>query len=286
MASRTPLLLAAACFLIPGAVFAQVPSPTAPPEVDQALRARVTEFFQDFIDGKFRQAINLVADDTQDYYFSSPKLEMRSFKIENVTYSDDWTKATVHMTVTRIWRMRAEGFAKDADVPGPMDTTWKIENGKWVFYAKLKSDGWLTPMGPSADVSSAATAAATDKKKINDGTMAAEAQRILAESGIVTEVTPKEVTLALDKPSSAKVTFRNGVPGSVGLSLLGLPKDLPGFSATLEKTNVNSGDSTTVELSFDPSAGLPERHSVTIHVIVSPFDMEFPVTVDFGPPWQ
>jgi hypothetical protein len=283
MASRTPLLLAAACFLIPGAVFAQPPAPAAPPEVDQALRARVTEFFQDFIDGKFRQAINLVAEDTQDFYFASPKLEMRAFKIDSATYSDDFTKASVHMTVTRILRLRAEGFAQDTDVPGPMDTTWKIENGKWVFYDKPKTDGWLTPMGPSADVSAAAKAAASEKKKINDGTMAAEAQRILQESGVVTEVTPKEVTLALDKPSSAKVTFRNGVPGSVALSLFGLPKDLPGFSATLEKTNVSSGDTAAVELRFDPAAGQPQSPSITIHVIVAPFDMEFPVKVNFGP---
>ncbi len=286
MASRTPLLLAATCFLIPAAIFAQTPSPAAPAEVDQALRGRVTEFFQDFVDGKFRQAINLVADDTQDYYFSSPKLEMRSFKIESVSYSNDWTKATVHMTVTRIWRMRAEGFAQDADVPGPMETTWKIENGKWVFYAKPKTDGWVTPMGPSADLAEAGKAAASEKKKINDGTMAAEAQRILQDSGIVTDVTPKEVTLALDKPSSAKVTFRNGVPGSVALSLLGLPKDIPGFSATLEKTNVSSGDSSSVELRFDPAAGQPQTQSITIHVIVAPFDMEFPVKVNFGPPPQ
>ena len=281
MASRLLLSLSAVLVLIPGSVFAQAASPAAPPEVDQALRGRVTEFFQDFIDGKFRQAINLVAEDTQDYYFASPKLEMRSFKIEGINYSDDFTKAVVHMTVTRIWRMRAEGFAQDADVPGPMDTNWKIENGKSVFYDLPKTSGWLTPMGPSADVSPAATAAANGKKKIDDGTMAAEAQRILQQSGIVTGVTPDQVTLPLDKPSSAKLVFRNGVPGNVSLSLLGLPKNLPGFSATISKQTVASGDSAEVEIRFDPSAGVPKDPSVTIHVIVAPFDMEFPVKVNF-----
>lgn len=66
MAVRTALfLLPAALWLVPAAAIAQT-TPPAPPEVDQALRSRVTEFFQNFVDKKFRQAINLVADDTQD----------------------------------------------------------------------------------------------------------------------------------------------------------------------------------------------------------------------------
>jgi hypothetical protein len=290
MASRTSLLLSAACFLIPAAVFAQVPSPAAPPEIDQALRARVNEFFQDFIDGKFRQAINLVADDTQDKYFASPKLEMTAFKVNAIDYSDGFTKATVNMTVTRVWKLKAEGFIQDTKVDGPMETAWKIENGKWVFYEKPMGAGqWVTPMGPSSNLSAEGAAAAENRKKINDDTMQAEAQKILgqiAQPAAETGVTPKEVNFALDKPSSAKVTFRNGVPGSVGLSLLGLPTDMPGFSATLEKTTVNSGESAAVELRFDPSAGQPQNRSITIHVIVAPFDMEFPVTVNFGPPPQ
>src|SRR5580704_3639831 len=122
MASRTPLLLAAACFLIPSAVFAQASSPAAPPEVDQVLRARVTEFFQDFVDGKFRLAINLVAEDTQDFYFASPKLEMVAFKIQAINYSNNFTNAVVNLSVTRVLRLKAEGFLQDTNVDGPMET--------------------------------------------------------------------------------------------------------------------------------------------------------------------
>lgn len=37
----------------------------APPNVDEALRARITEFYQYFVDGKFRDADGLVADDSK-----------------------------------------------------------------------------------------------------------------------------------------------------------------------------------------------------------------------------
>jgi len=288
MASRSPLLLLSAVFsLIPGVVFAQA---AAAPDVDQALRARVTEFFQDFIDEKFRNALNLVAEDTQDKYFSSPKLEMTAFKINAIDYSDDFSEATVKMTVTRVWKLKGEGFLQDTKVDGPMETSWKIENGKWVFYEKPKGAGaWATPMGPSADLAAegaAAKAAAADRKKINDDTMRTEAQKILDQIGqtaTATGVTPGEVTLALDKPSSAKVVFHNGAPGSVSLNLMGLPTDLPGFSATLAKQNINANEDAGVEVAYDPASGRPQLPFITIHVIVQPFGLDFPVRINFGP---
>jgi hypothetical protein len=291
MASRSPLLLLSTAFaLIPGVVFAQAGSPAAPLDIDQALRARVTEFFQDFIDQKFRQAINLVADDTQDKYFASPKAEITGFKINAIEYSDEFTKATVKMTVTQVLKLKAEGFLQDTNIDGPMETTWKIENGKWVFYEKPKGAGaWATPMGPSADLAAegaAAKAAAADRKKINDDTMRTEAQKILDQIGqtaTATGVTPGEVTLALDKPSSAKIVFHNGAPGSLSLSLMGLPTDLPGFRAALDKQNVNANEDTGVELVYDPASGLPQLPFITIHVIVQPFGLDFPVRINFGP---
>ena len=45
----------------------------APPEVDEALRARITRFYQAFIDGKFRLADALVADDSKDVFFAAEK---------------------------------------------------------------------------------------------------------------------------------------------------------------------------------------------------------------------
>lgn len=285
MASRSALtLFSAVLFLSPGSVFAQDQA-SAPPEVDQALRANVTEFFQDFVDGKFRAALNLVAQDTQDYYFAAPKAEVKKFKIASIKYSDDFTKATVTVDVTRLEHWRAEGFAQDTDVDQSWATQWSVEQGKWVYHDKPVTSGMVTPMGPSADLAPAGAAAKTDQRKINDGTMAAEAQRILNETGKSTGVSPELVTLALDKPSTATVVFHNSVPGSVSVSLANVPSDLPGFSAKLDKRSVNSGQDANIELSFDPSAGgQPKTPFVTIDVVVDPFQLAFPIRVNLGEP--
>jgi hypothetical protein len=285
MASRSPLtLLSAILFLAPGSVFAQAVA-SAPPEVDQALRANVNAFFQDFVDGKFRAALDLVAQDTQDYYFSQPKAEIKKFKINSIEYSDNFSKAAVRVNVTTIQHWRAEGFSQDVDVDQAWDTAWKTENGKWVYHDQPKTSGWVTPMGPSADLApagAAAAAARSQDRKINDTTMLAEAQRILGESGKSGGLSPDTVTLALDKPSSAKVVFHNSSAGSVSLSLLGLPADLPGFTAKVGKQTLNAGQDTDIDLSFDPSAGAAKSTLFTIHVIVQPFQVEFPLKVNLG----
>jgi hypothetical protein len=278
MAVRNALsLVAAALVLVPTAVFAQTPSPAAPPEVEQALQARVTEFFQDFVDGKFRQAINLVAEDTQDEYFSSPKAEIKTFKIEGIDFSGDFTKANVRLTVKQVLKLKAEGFMQDTTLDSPMATDWKIENGKWVFYHQIQPNGWVTPMGPSASFRKP-DGTTTIPEKLDDATLNAEAARLLHQ----TSVDKDRVDLAPDKPTSARVIFHNGAPGAVNISVVGLPNVLPGFTAKLDKQSVNSGQDAILEVSYAPPAGQDAPRSFTIAVDVAPFGQQFPVEVNFG----
>lgn len=279
MAVRTALfLLPAALLLVPAAVVAQTPSPAAPPEVEQALRARVTEFFQDFVDGKFRQAINLVAEDTQDEYFSGPKAEIKTFQIDQIGFSDDFAKATVTLKVKQVWKMKAEGFMQEMVVDSSMPTTWKIENGKWVFYHHLEPNSWITPMGPSDIHKPDGTTVMP--KSLDSATLNSEAQRILHS----TNIDKDEVKLALDKPSSSKVVFHNGAQGAVSVSVVGAPT-IPGFSAKFDKQDVNAGQDGVLEISYDPPAGAPIGPNLfTIAVEVAPFSQHFPIQIMMGEP--
>src|SRR5690348_16195010 len=64
-------------FLIPSLLAfgqeASVPSEKAPPEVNQALQARIDKFYGAFIRGKFREAYLLVSEDSQDAFMESAK---------------------------------------------------------------------------------------------------------------------------------------------------------------------------------------------------------------------
>ena len=86
----------AALLLLSYSVFAQTPA-SPPPAVDQALRSRVTEFFQDLVDSKFVEAFDYVAADTKNYYFNSAKTPLKEFRIRHVKYESGFEKAAVKL---------------------------------------------------------------------------------------------------------------------------------------------------------------------------------------------
>src|ERR1700724_3603210 len=87
-----PVFALASCLLAqrPADLFSK-----APPEVDEALRARVAKFYQAHVDGKPRRAEELVAEDTKDYFYTARKPQYLSFQIIKIDYTDTFTKATV-----------------------------------------------------------------------------------------------------------------------------------------------------------------------------------------------
>src|SRR5215471_418171 len=137
--------LRAAIFLLPFVAFGQVPAPQPSPESDAALRARVNEFFQDFVNGKFRAAMDLVAEDTQEEYFASGKAEIKEFKITKINYEPDLQKANVVLLVKRVWNIQGHPENVDTD----MSTVWILEKGKWVWTHQRDPNLWDTPMGPA-----------------------------------------------------------------------------------------------------------------------------------------
>lgn len=254
---------------------------TPPPDVDQALRTRVTEFFQDFIDGQFRKALDLVAEDTKDEYFSSAKAQIKTFKVDTVKYDDSLANAVVTLTVKQIMRVQFEEVPVDV----PMTTDWKIENGKWMFYKKPKTGtAWLTPMGPSnVDVlKQNADGSLNIPKKLDQDTLLAAARQIFQQSSVDKD----QVKLAAGKASSEKVVFHNGAQGSVSLDLSGAPK-LPGFSVKLDKTTVNFGEDAAIEIAYTPppdqdASAVPPPANLTL--LVAPFNQAFQIRVTFEPP--
>src|SRR5207248_340652 len=86
----------------------------APPAVDDALRARISKFFQYHVDGKFRQAEALVADDSKDFFYSANKPKYMGFEIKDIIYTDDFSKAKAVVVAQMV--VMAPGFL-DKPVP-------------------------------------------------------------------------------------------------------------------------------------------------------------------------
>jgi hypothetical protein len=263
-----------ALLLFPLVAFAQV---APPPEIDQALRARVMEFGQYHIDAKFTKAWEMVAKDTKEYYFSGTKNKYESFKIDKIEYTDNFTKAHVYFTYDRIWEIRMQKTRVTASTV----EDWKIEDGKWMWYRDESKPGlWPTPFGPSdsAEIERRTTGAIQLPKDMSPDALTRKAQDIFK----ATQIDKSEVVMSLNRVSVERVTFHNGAPGGVNVELdHGQP--VPGLSVELDKTSVEMNKDAVLTISYRPvNNEAPQPH--TVWLTVQPFNQRFEIHIKFGEP--
>jgi hypothetical protein len=266
-----------ALVLLPILLLAQAPGQT---EAEQALRARVTEFLQYHVDGNFRKAYEMVAADTQEDYFNTGKVQIKGFTIDDVQFSENFTKATIRTTISRNMNVAGQDFP----VMMPSTTTWKLENNKWVWY-KVAAHTPETPFGPSAlpsatGVPPQAAADVALPKDFSDKTIAEAARSILQQ----VSVDKNEVTLATDKASEAKVVLHNGMSGSIQVDLSA--PQIPGFTAKLDQSIVRAAGNVALVLRYEPGGGTERRESASVQLLVQPLDQVFAVRVNFAPSAQ
>ncbi|MEO8025164.1 MAG: hypothetical protein ABI823_01740 [Bryobacteraceae bacterium] len=252
----------------------------APPEVDLALRERVTLFYQAHVDSKWRQADKVVAEDSKDQFFAMSKPVYKKFEILKISYSDDFNRANVVTVVERNMNLRGNDFA----VKAPVTTEWKIEDGQWFWYVDPKTIGHgASPMGPveSGPATGARPAGMpTDfSQMINDPKRRAE-----LAAGVMNKVTiaKSDFAFAMDEPRSDSALISNHLDGAIQLSY-SQDKKVEGLFVDLDKQLVPAGAEAAVRFRFEPTKEtLPAV--VKINVEVQPTGQIFPIEVRVGTP--
>jgi hypothetical protein len=215
------------------AAFAQTatePAPQPPAAVDEALRARITEFYQLHVTGEYRKAEKLVAEDSQDIYYEHGKPKYLSFEIKTIAYSDNFTKAKVSVTCEQ----HVSGLGNlGRAVKMPSTSSWKVVDGKWFWWADPEELA-RGPMGRSA----------------NAGTKPGAGAKAPAPDSIPTtpdfamgKVKWEKETLAVKPNSTYQLTITNS---SAGTSSLVLKQILPGIELSIDKANLNPGEKAVV----------------------------------------
>ena len=242
----------------------------APPDVEDALRARITQFYQLHVDGKFRQAEQLVAEDTKDFFYNAAKPNYLKFSIGKIQYSDNFTKALATVLCNMI--IPAPGFMnKPFDVPTP--SRWKLENGQWCWYID-KEMLLQTPFGKrTAPTGEAAPAG-------KDGGMPAQLPTAQDLPNLLNRVQADKTAVRLDpeKASSDQVVIENRLPGVVKLVLKA--PEVAGLEARLERQELKSGEKSALTFSYKPGQKAPERAAAT--VTVEPTNQTIPVEIVFA----
>ena len=252
--------------LTTAALFAQNPADLfqkAPPAVDQALRERITRFYQLHVDGKFRQAEALVSEECKDFFYSVNKPNYISVEIRDIDWSDNFTKAKA--TIVAQMRVMLPGFT-DKPFPVPFPSRWKLVNNEWYWYVNL-DEVHDTPFGRMK--SGTAGAAPVPGALPSEQEMAKVMQQV--------KVDKPSVELKGKEPSTAQFGVTNDLPGDVRLSV-----ETPasaGFRAELAKTELKPGEKTTITVEWKATREAPYYLQFVLRV--SPTNQVIPLRVNF-----
>ncbi len=202
------------------------PPDTPPADVDQALRARIHEFYALLAKRDFRRAEAYVAENTRDNYYNNAKPKILKFEISSIEYADHFTraKATLKCDVAiddPAFPVRSMSF--------PIPSAWKLEEGEWRWYLE-RVESWSTPFGVMKP--SAPSGPPAEPPKISYDVAFGKVK-----------VDKQAVTL---KPGeSAQVTLTNTAPGTMKLGVSGGPA---GIQAHFNRTEVNSQEKAVLTL--------------------------------------
>jgi len=243
----------------------------APPDIDKALRDTIAKFYQAHVEGKFRAADAYVAEDSKDIFFGADKRRCRSFEIIKVNYTDNFTRASAVVTCDTDVLMPMAGKIA---VKMPLASFWKLQNGRWFWYAPPSDpNSRQTPFG-SMHPGNAASGATTAS---GSGSIFAPVS-LDAVAGLV-KADREEVRFDPASPASELVTITNRMPGSVTLSLED-PPSAPGLELKLERTELKAGEQAHLVVRFNPAGGRPKA-DLTVYVLVMPTQQRIPVRIVF-----
>jgi hypothetical protein len=221
-----------------------VPSENAPPEIDQALRARVTQFYSANISGKWRDAFQVVADDMQNQYLEASKETYDRCDTVKITYTDNFTKATVRENCHGEYRWH------NSHIPAtiPLTSTWKVVDGQWFWYF-LKPTEVMTPWGLSTITPDDPKAPGSTTVNTNIETVlkdpASMARTILSQI----KVDKKEIHLLGYETSKDELHISNTMPGTISVLINCAP--LPGFHIKQASADIGPKETSAIVFEYD-----------------------------------
>jgi hypothetical protein len=277
-----PILLLAASLLSFGQAPPAARSAAPPAEVDKALRSRATAFFQYQKDGNFRKSYELVAEDSKDYYFSTAKQQGLPFTIEDIEYTDEFSKATVKAMVTQ--KMGISG--QQIEVPSVVTVRWKLEKGEWVWYHDPSKEtlmtivGELPTGGAPAGLTPPADASRPEKsspipKDLSPAAAAAAAAKLVPK----TTIDKSTITFTVGTEATDVITFRNENLGQVRV-LVGVKGATDDVTVEPVDTLLTANAELPVKVSYKPTTDAPRR--TIIEFIIEPFDSVYRIPVRFS----
>jgi hypothetical protein len=240
----------------------------APPDIEEALRSRVSKFYQLHVENKYRAAESYVAEDSKDLFYGMDKPRCKSFALGSIKYSDNFTHAKVMIACDTEMMM----ITGRIPVKMPVLSLWKVDEGQWCWYAEPVGDREIvTPFGihkPTPEGTEGAAPANIQSKFVELSTVSA-----------LVRLDKREVQFTPTAAAEARVVITNGMPGSVTLTLQTV--QAPGLTYALDRTSLETGETAILLVRYTPVEGRRPSASAA-KIMVAPTNQELSVNIGFS----
>jgi hypothetical protein len=219
----------------------QDPFRAAPPEEEEALKARVNGFYTLFQQGKLRQAEGFVEEDSRDLFYNAPKARIFAYEIKNVEFNSDITEAKVLVAVETLTPLSSQPLKQ------PLQSDWKRIEGEWYLHLQAVESGesYQTPAGPMHFNQATGTAGGppTGFKPPN-----------LASMQTFYEVDNRNLRFSSDakEPVTQTVTVKNKFQDQ--LTIDPLTREFPGVEIRVESEAIPKGGAATISFTYHPES--------------------------------
>ncbi|MDA1312560.1 MAG: hypothetical protein O2968_04415 [Acidobacteria bacterium] len=245
----------------------------APPEVEEAVRARVRLFYELFKEGKFRQAEELVAEESKDVFYNTQKKALLGFELSSITFDDEFKEANVLVNVDTMFPLMGATPFKV-----PISGTWRWINDNWFLY--MAPHGSKGPFGEMKGQKASPGEAA-----LVQGAFAGAGEGVKPESFsrmYATNRSQVKFPSSNDsQPVERTVTFANIGPARLTLKLEGA--EIPGLVVDVGEGPLEPGDHRQIIFRYHPEiAQLEGERKIMFGVL--PIMRKFGIKATFQEP--
>jgi hypothetical protein len=239
-----------------------------PQDIDDALRARITSFYDFHVAQKFRLCEDLIADESKDDFYVLTKPPLQSYKIGNIEYSEKFTRAKVIIVGVLPVLIPMAGVKV---MEQPFASYWKRDDGVWYWYynKKVLSD---TPFGK-------ATPSPTPALGTPESLAASVATNLEALQSAL-KIDRTSIELAVGQSQTVKITNTLPGPASLTVDCPFRPIAQTGISATFDKKDLKGNESAVLTLTADSKMA---AGAYPLRITVSPTNQVLDITVKVTP---
>lgn len=250
--------------------------PKASPAVNEALRKRVSEFYQHHVAGTTRKAMTLVAEESQDAFFNQAKSRVRSFEINEVGWGKGLQEARVVTLCEREVMVPPNGVQV---MKIPVESWWKLVDGNWYWFVPTVTGCKETPFGCVSQAPSTGSPSLTAdelKAKVQQSIAAA---RNMEDFGFQN----RRVELIAGQKEQVELKFVNPLDGWITLELLNPFSDDEVEIVTPAPIRVKPQGETIVTLRLKKKGVVAKARDVNVQFVIQPFFRQSPVVIALKP---